>query len=205
VTTFETIADAIAASPSAAQGLSTGLPELDQRAPLRPGHLAVLIGPSGVGKSRVTAHIVETLRSTHPASAMSVPDNGKTTTVDALHAAVAFHPPALLAVDPLCSLLAPRENGTTPHPTEFGDLATGLRELAGTHNLSVLACHRFSPARDSTTGRIVSTEPISPLIEAADLVMVVRVLPDPAWTGLEIIKNDIGDGVGLLRVPLGAS
>lgn len=204
MTAFETIADAVTASPAPTLGLNTGLPELDQRAPLRPGHLAVLIGTSGVGKTRVAAHIIETLKATHPSSAMAVPDNGTHTTVDALHAAVAFNPPALLAVDPLNALLTPREDTTPPHPTELGDLATGLRELARTHSLSVLACHRFSPARDSTTGRIVSTEPISPLIAAADLVMVVRVLPDPAWTGLEIIKNDIGHGTGLLRVPLGA-
>jgi hypothetical protein len=204
MTTFETIADVMAAR---SLGLSTGLPQLDRIAPLGPGHLAVLIGASGVGKSRVAKHITNTVDCTNERGVLTV--TGGHTTVDALDSSVAFRSPALVVVDPLTTL-ASRANPNNAdeyamqypvHPAELGRLAEGLTTIARTQSVPILACHRFTPIRDSVTGEIVSTEAANPLLDQAHVVVVVRVLADPHHVGLEIVRNRLGP-VTTLRVPL---
>ena len=88
------------------------------------------------------------------------------------------------------------------HPAELGRVATRLRELAVRRGLPVLACHRYAPNRDSVTGQIVSTESaVNPLLDVADVVIVVRVQADPEVLGLEVSRNRLGP-TGMLYVPL---
>jgi len=47
----------------------------------------------------------------------------------------------------------------------------------------------------------VSTESANPLLDLADLVVVVRVQADPSHLGLEILRNRLGP-ITNLRVPL---
>jgi hypothetical protein len=206
MTAFETIADALAAP---ATGLSTGLPQLDRIAPLGPGHLAVLIGASGVGKSRVAAHITGTLASTHVRGVLAV---STATTLDALDSALAFRTPAIAVIDPLTAIANAEAGDTDPeadqdaeqgpvHPAELGRIAERMRGIASRHHVPILVCHRFTPIRDSVTGQIVSTEAANPLLDQADLVAVVRVLADPQQVGLELLRNRIGP-LTTLRVPL---
>lgn len=219
-TTFDTIAEAMRGT-----GLSTGLPQLDRIAPLGPGHLGVLVGASGVGKTRVADHIAATLNCTHERGVLTVT---APTTIDALDSSLAFGKPALCVVDPVSALAAPTDTSPTEliptqrtaanpygnpygnaacveqhavHPAELGRIAGQLRELAIKHQLPILACHRYTPIRDSVTGLIVSTEAVNPLLDVADVVVVVRVQADPRMIGLEITRNRLGPTT-MLRVPL---
>lgn len=200
MTTFETIADVFAARTA---GLSTGLPQLDRVAPLGPGHLAVLIGASAVGKSRVASHITGTVSCTNEHGVLTV---STPTTIDALDSSLAFRVPALAVIDPLTSLLGPEDHVATAgrpasarpaeqrpvDPPELGRLADLLCALARRHRLPILACHRYTPIRDSVTGHIVSTEAANPLLDRAHFVATVRVLADPNQVGLEILRNRLG-------------
>lgn len=205
MTTFETIADLMA---TRAPGLSTGLPQLDRVAPLVPGRVAVLIGASGVGKSRVATHIANTVECTHERGVLTVTSP---ITLDALDSRLAFQPPALVVVDPLTALTSPADTAGGEyealteqhpvHPAELGRLGEKLRALAHRHAVPLLLCHRYTPVRDSVTGQIVSTEAANPLLDQVDLVAVVRVLADPQKVGLEILRNRHGE-TPVLRVPL---
>lgn len=202
--TFDTIADMMGARRP---GLSTGLPQLDRIAPLGPGRLAVLIGASGVGKSRLAQHIANTVECTNEHGVLTVAHGH--TTVEAVDSSIAFRSPALVIVDPLTTL-ASRADATNDHeyemqypvhPAELGRLGQSLRGMARTYEVPMVICHRYTPIRDSVTGEIVSTEAANPLLDLADLVVVVRVLADPSHVGLEIMHNNLGPKVNL-RVPL---
>lgn len=204
MTTFETIADLLAAR---SRGLSTGLPQLDRVAPLGPGHLAVLIGASGVGKSRVATHIAGTVGCTSKDGVLTVTD--PQTTFDSVDSSLDFRTPALAVVDPLTALAArtdpdDHDSQRPIHPAELGPIAQRLREMATRHRVPILTCYRFTPVRDSVTGQIVSTEAANPLLDQADVVAVVRVLADPRHVGLEILRNRLGP-VANLRLPLPVS
>lgn len=221
MTSFDTLVDAMHR-----RGLSTGLPQLDRVAPLGPGRFVVLVGASGVGKSRVAAHIAATLNCTTEQGVLTATGS---TTVDALDSSISFGKPALCLVDPIAALttpmgavpdeLMPRQRtaadpgGPTAdevtqqypvHPAELGRVAEQLRDLATRHGIPVLATHRYTPIRDSVTGQIVSTESVNPLLDVADVVVVVRVQADPRMVGLEITRNKLGP-TGTLRVPLAAT
>lgn len=227
MTAIETIADLFATRTN---GLTTGLPQLDRVAPLGPGHLAVLIGASGVGKTSVARHIARTVTCTHERGVLSV---STPTSIDALDSSLGFQHPALAVIDPLTALTsaeelvspaqpsaleAPLSAGpfgdprrvTEPsdhteqrpvHPAELGRVATRLRALALRHHVPFLICHRYTPIRDSVTHQIVSTEAANPLLDQADVVAVVRVLADPQQVGLELLRNRLGPLTNL-RVPL---
>ncbi len=206
MTSFETIADMMATRSSSA--LATGLPQLDRIAPMTPGSLSVLIGPSAVGKSRIASHIAETVSSTHERGAFRVEGP---TALDVLDDTLGRRLPALLIVDPLAAVTA------TPglsadvvedvaeqrpiHPAELGRIGARLRDMGQRYRLPILLCHRYTPARDSVTGLVVSTESANPLLDLADLVAVVRVQADPTHVGLEILRNRLGP-ITNLRVPL---
>lgn len=216
-TAFETIVR----TPSTPQRVHTGLPQLDRVAPFGPGHLIVLLGSSGVGKTRIARHIAAT------ANCLYGKDGGtgggslvvtRPTTIDAFADSLAFHKPALAVVDPLIALLPNRRPApplgshrrlcmaAEPHtadPRELGRLGANLRTLAQRHRMPILACHRYTPIRDSVTGEIVSAEAVRDLIESAHLVGVVRVMADPRMVGVEIIKNQIGSHTLTLSVPIG--
>lgn len=227
MTAIETIADLFA---TRAKGLTTGLPQLDRVAPLGPGHLAVLVGASGVGKTPVARHIARTVTCTHERGVLWV---ATPTSLDALDASLAFRHPALAVIDPLTALTSAEElvSPAQPsaleaplsagpfgdprrvaapsdhteqrpvHPAELGRVATRLRTLALRHAVPFLVCHRYTPIRDSVTGQIVSTEAANPLLDQADMVAVVRVLADPQQVGLELLRNRLGPLTNL-RVPL---
>lgn len=208
MTSFETFADLMGTRSSA---LSTGLPQLDRVAPMTPGSLTVLIGPSGVGKSRIAAHIADTVGSTHERGAFVVEGP---TTLDMLEASLSYRVPAMLVVDPLAALTAAPEapadltaeavaEQRPIHPAELGRLGLRLRDMAQRHRIPIVLCHRYTPIRDSVTGLIVSTESANPLLDVADLVAVVRVQADPSHLGLEILRNRLGP-ITNLRVPLPA-
>jgi ABC-type dipeptide/oligopeptide/nickel transport system ATPase component len=204
MTTFQTVADAMTA-PS--RVLATGLPQLDRVAPLGPGQFGVLVGASGTGKSRVASHIARTVQCTREHGVLVITE---ATTCETLDSSLGFQQPALLVVDPILSLVTeplPEPDGDRladqhdVHPAELGLLAQRLHGLARYHQVPVLACHRYTPIRDTATGQIVSTEAaINPLMDAADFVCVVRVLPEPTHLGLEIIRNRTGR-LTMLRVP----
>lgn len=218
MTSFNTLVDAMRGN-----NLSSGLPQLDRVAPLRPGSFVVLVGASGVGKSRVAGHIVDTINCTNEYGALVA---SGATTADALDSSISFGKPALVLVDPISALCAPlgaapdelmprqrtpeQPDGPTAdevsehhpvHPAELGRVAGQLRDLAVRHRVPVLACHRYTPIRDSVTGHIVSTESVNPLLDVADVVVVVRVQADPRMIGLEITRNKLGP-TGLLHVPM---
>lgn len=227
MTAIETIADLFA---TRANGLSTGLPQLDRVAPLGPGHLAVLIGTSGVGKTPVARHIARTVSCTHERGVLTV---STPTSIDALDASLAAHHPALVVIDPLTALtsaeelVSPTQSSALDaplsagpfgdprrvaepsdhteqrpvHPAELGRVATRLRTLALRHHVPFLVCHRYTPIRDVVTGQIVSTEAANPMLDQADVVAVVRVLADPQQVGLELLRNRLGPLINL-RVPL---
>lgn len=117
--TFDTFADVFA---TPANGLSTGLPQLDRIAPLGPGNLAVLVGASGVGKSRIARHIADTVACTHQRGALTV---SAPTTMDALDSSLAFRLPAVVVVDPLTALLD-LDNPLAGPVTAAADPASGL-------------------------------------------------------------------------------
>lgn len=119
MTTFETIADVFA---TRGNGLSTGLPQLDRIAPLGPGHLAVLVGASGVGKSRIARHITHTVDCTHERGTLTV---SAPTTIDALDSTLAFRTPATMVIDPLTALVD-TDNLLVGPLTAAADPASGL-------------------------------------------------------------------------------
>lgn len=205
MTSFETIADLMGNRTNA---LITGLPQLDRIAPLTPGGLAVLIGPSGVGKSRIIAHIADTVNSTHERGAFVI---SSPTTLDTLDASLDLRLPALLIIDPITAL-APTVDSTQNavasddagdqrpiHPAELGRIGLRLRDMAQRHRIPILVCYRYMPARDN--GLVVSTEAANPLLDLADLVAVVRVQADPGHVGMEVLRNRLGP-ITNLRVPL---
>jgi energy-coupling factor transporter ATP-binding protein EcfA2 len=150
MTTFETIADIFA---TRTHGLCTGLPQLDRIAPLGPGHLAVLIGASGVGKSRVAHHIADTVGCTHERGALVV---STSTSIDALDSTLAFRTPAVVAVDPLTALVDADSPLGGP-VVAAADPASGLATIpaAGT-------VHRAHRAGRPDSGDHVEQHPVHP-------------------------------------------
>lgn len=239
MTSFDTVADAMGATRTTT--LATGLPQLDRLAPLGPGRVAVIVGASAVGKSRIASHIAATLNCTHEHGVLTV---SSPTTLEAIDSSLAFTTPALCVIDPLTALATPV--GAVPpelipvqrtpdddsadgpdaavppprapqpadpdggdriaeqrpvHPVELGRIAAGLRDFARRRDVAVLACHRYAPIRDTSSGQVVPTEAVNPLFEAVDVVIVARVQDDPTMIGLEIIRNTLGPTM-TIRVPL---
>lgn len=213
MTTFETIADFFS---TRANGLSTGLPQLDRIAPLGPGHLAVLIGASGVGKSRVARHIANTVACTHERGALIV---STMSSIEALDSTLALRTPAVVAIDPLMTLVD--ADGPMGGPVvAAADPASGLATIplsgaarraetrAGQRNTDGLGEHvEQHPVHPAELGRIA--EQLSELARRHHVPIVVchRYSPIRDSVTGQIVSTeaanpllDQADVVGVVRV-----
>jgi energy-coupling factor transporter ATP-binding protein EcfA2 len=170
MTSFETIADLFATPRTG--GLSTGLPQLDRIAPLGPGHLAVLIGASGVGKSRVAGHIADTVHSTHERGVLMVTEP---TSIDELDASVARRAPALVTVDPLTALLDVDSPLAGP-ARAAADPASGLVAPASVSSRGCRGQSSIGGHREDPTRALLDQDPVHP----AELGRIAEQLRDLA-------------------------